>query len=79
MTGIPFLLCLCLRLVTGTHMLPEAWVMMLPREPAGFPPPDLCCRTSELEAPASRVDLSMGIHVLAQLQQVGPMPPDFLL
>lgn len=67
MTGIPalfpFFVCECLRLVT--------WVIMLPWDPAGFLPPDLCCGTFEPEVPAGTVDVSMGIHVLAQLQQAG--------
>lgn len=75
MTGIPvvfpFFLCQGLRFIT--------WVLTLPWEPACFPPPDLCCRKSKTEAPASRVDPSVGIHILARLQQVGPLPPDFLL
>lgn len=38
-----------------------------------------CCRPSKPKAWAGRVDLSMGIHTLAQLQQVGPVPPGFVL
>lgn len=64
-------MCKCLRLIIWFKRCLGNLLALLPLQTS-------CCRPSKPEVPAGRVDLSMGMHTLAQLQQVGPVPPSFV-